>query len=139
MKMTLTALAIMAIAATAFAEGCVDVFLEVPDVVHPGDVVAVSGGITNCGDTPGVAYLVATLTYEGELIAQVDGTVPLAAGETKAYELTDLVVPQEVVPGTYEICVTAELDGGTDTACGTTVVMDSGSKVRIRAKALQLR
>jgi hypothetical protein len=103
----------------------VDIYFEVPSVVHPGEIVTVSGGITNCGDTPGVAHLEAELTYNGEPIPmKAKGSVKLAAGETKAYELTGVEVPPEAFPGTYELCVTAKLKGATDTECATIEVIE---------------
>jgi hypothetical protein len=126
MKVAITALALLALMVTGVvAEGCVDIFFEVPSVVHPGEMVTVSGGITNCGDTPGVAHLEATLTYNGEpMPMKAKGSVKLAAGETKAYELTGVQVPPGAMPGIYELCVTAKLKGATDTECATIEVVE---------------
>ena len=125
MKFAMTAIALLALmVGSVLAEGCVDIFFEVPSVVQPGDAVTVSGGITNCGDTPGVAQLEAQLTYNGEpLPMKAKGHVKVAAGETKAYEL-EVAVPPEIFPGTYEICVTAKLKGATDTECATVEVIE---------------
>jgi hypothetical protein len=117
-------LAVLVMAGSALGEGCVDIFFEVPGVVHPGEVVIVSGGITNCGDTPGVAHLTGTLTYNGEPIpVNARAAVKLAGGETKAYEM-EIVVPPELELGTYEICVTAKLKGATDTECAVIEVIE---------------
>jgi uncharacterized membrane protein len=126
MKTVFVTLVLLALMVTsALADGCVDIFFEVPSVVHPGDIVTVSGGITNCGDTPGVAHLEASLSYNGEpLPMQAKAHVKLAAGETKAYELTGVEIPPTAMPGTYEICVTAKLKGAIDTECATIEVVE---------------
>jgi hypothetical protein len=122
--LTITALAVLVLTSTVFAEGCVDIFFEVPGMVHPGEVVTVSGGITNCGDTPGVAHLTATLTHNGEPIpVNAKAAVKLAAGETRTYEM-EVEVPPEIMIGTYELCVTAKLKGATDTECAVIEVME---------------
>ena len=124
MALALTVLIVLAAAGTVLANGCVDIFFEVPGVVHPGEAVMISGGITNCGDTPGVAHLEATLSYNGDpLPYKAKAAVKLAAGETKAYEL-EVVIPPQTMVGTYELCVTAKLKGATDTECALIEVVE---------------
>jgi len=132
-KLVLTALALVALmAGGALADACVDVFFEAPSIVHPGETVTVSGGITNCGDAAGIAVLTAELTYNGEIVpCDAEVAVPLAAGETKAYSL-EVTIPADVPVGVYELCVTAELDGATDTECGSVEV--GGTSVGRKAR-----
>jgi hypothetical protein len=125
MKVALICLMLLALGVSVvLANGCVDIFFEVPAVVHPGETITVSGGITNCGDTPGVAHLEATLSYNGQpLPMKAKGAVKLAAGETKAYEL-EVAVPPETAIGSYELCVTAKLKGAEDTECAVVEVIE---------------
>ncbi len=112
-------LAVAFFAAPASAEDCVDVELGAEVVESdPVDILQLYFSLENCGTEPGTVDLTVALTVDGEEIGTGMIQVYMPAGEIFVQEL-ELPLPDEVPPGEYTLCVTAELGTAVDTSCAT--------------------
>jgi hypothetical protein len=126
MKISMTIGLVVALAVLAWAVDCVEVDIESPASAQPGDVVTLSGELTNCGDA-GNCWLEGSIEVNGLTIALGRRPIYLAAGETRS-ESVDVTLPPGVQPGTYTACVTATIGTAEDSDC-TTMQITTGDRV----------
>jgi hypothetical protein len=112
--------------ATAGAEDCIDIRLDAKITPgEPRDLLSLYFHAENCGEKVGVATVKVTAMVDVRVVESPKFRVRMPAGVIISRSL-DLPLPAGTPPGTYTLCITAELGNAHDSTCATVTIDDEG-------------